>query len=169
MKLDHALNSVRVPGLKRRDEEHLFKKADVALAGLVVYVDATTEFRVVHELRGVFCEQTNKSRQCGKSFYVGNITQIARQDRSEIRPSPIVSAPFSCALRYLREASCQHEFNQIASERQFLGAGKRARKDALQERRRSAEDLRARQWEKVDDFHAASEAVGDSRQLAESR
>ena len=41
----------------------------------------------------MFCEQTNKSRQCGKSFYVGNITQIARQDRSEMRPSPIVSAP----------------------------------------------------------------------------
>ncbi|MCY1382352.1 hypothetical protein D9M69_703680 [compost metagenome] len=47
--LDDALQCIGEPGLKRRDQEHLFEQPDITLPRLVADVDAAGELRVVYQ------------------------------------------------------------------------------------------------------------------------
>ena len=76
---DATIDWIAVPWLEYGNEEYLFQKADIALAGLVVDVDAT--FRIQNNSRVVqnARQAAYNSRKRSQFFDFCDVAQITRQ------------------------------------------------------------------------------------------
>jgi hypothetical protein len=109
-------------------------------------------------------QKPDEFRQLGKFLDLGNVLQVAGQNRCQIGPRPIPASPFALAADRLGEAAKQREADEFVANDRLPVALKLPRKQALQEGGRSARYFSARQRQHLDGFDPAGQAVGDPGQ-----
>lgn len=147
-----------------RDQEHLLKQPDITLPRLVADVDASAELRIVDQLAGVLGQQPHEFRKLGQLLDVSDIPQIARQDRREIRPRPVLPPALAVATDRFGEAAEQDKLGKVVAQDCLPLASKLSCEEMLQESRRPAFDLRPCERQHLDGFHPPGQAVCDPRQ-----
>ena len=122
------------------------------------------ELRIVDQLAGVLGQQPHEFRKLGQLLNVGDVAQIARQDRREIGSQPILPPSLIVAADRLRKPAEQDELDQIVADDRVPLALGLSFEEALEEGRRPAFDLGLCQRQHLDGLHPSGQAVGDPRQ-----
>ena len=109
-------------------------------------------------------EQPDEFRQLGQLLDVGNVSEVAGQNRRHIGPRPVLPAALALTADSFGKAPEQGELDQIIADNRFLVPLKFPREQALQEGRRCAHYFCAGQRQHPQGFHPPRQAVGDPRQ-----
>jgi hypothetical protein len=64
----------------------------------------------------VFCQQTHEFREFCQLLDLGDVAEIAGQDRGEIRTRPVLTPPFAVTADRFGVAAAQNELDQIVTD-----------------------------------------------------
>ena len=84
--------------------------------GCTLDVDAAPELRIVDQLAGVLGQQPHEFGKLGELLHLGNVPQIAGQDRREIGSRPVLPPPLAVAADRFGEAAEQDELDEIIAD-----------------------------------------------------
>ncbi|SPZ48102.1 Uncharacterised protein [Agrobacterium tumefaciens] len=109
-------------------------------------------------------KQSNEFWQLGQLLDLGNVSEVACQNRRQIRSGPILPSPFALTADRLGKTAQQHKFDKIITDNRLTVPMQFPCKQALKEIRRLACYFRASKREHPNGFHPARQTVRNPRQ-----